>query len=454
MIFHVINLFANKTSTQNIYDHHQQYNSSKIAGWYRIQWQLSLQDAAQAVKGGGIMKNEIDIRYFVKILLVVLFVEIIATGIAAADTGKQYTSSVQCKGCHEQIYNEWSTSMHSQALSDPIFQGALSQQKDKTICISCHAPITRLNGDFNMTEDITKEAISCDFCHTISGLNESNHMQPFILDPGETKYGQYADSASVTHKSKDLDLLGKSEFCQACHDLAFPNGLVVLSTYAEWKDSDYAKDGIVCQDCHMKTTKRSIASGAGERSDSRRHDWKGGHFIEMLQTAGKLEVTTKTEGKKVFVTAVISNDGAGHKFPTGADTKLILEIAATDKNGNRIFENKTQFSKVFGDANGNAVPVPDLATQILSDNRIQPKGRSTNEFSFDASGYDGDIKITGALLYRLTPEEVIPPVKIFEENKTVRLTEGKTGAKSIPGFMVAAAVAGMIAAYLSRWRKK
>ena len=401
-------------------------------------------------KGGYSKKG---ISFFILMITGLLLI-----GVAAGDTNKQYASSQQCQGCHREIYNEWKESMHANALTDPIFQGALSQQADKTVCISCHAPTTRLTGDFNLTSDISNEAITCDFCHTISGLNASNPIQPFILSPGDTKYGKYSDTVSMTHKTQKTDLLAKSEFCGACHDLAMPNGLVVLATYKEWKNSDYAEKGIECQSCHMPTVKRSIAIGGAQRNDSGAHTWKGGHSVEMLQAAGKFNLDTKTEGSKVHITAVITNDGAGHKLPTGGDSMLILEIAAMDRDGKKLFEETKKFVQVFGDANGSPVPVPDFATQVLSDTRIPPKGISTNEFEFDAVGTEGEIKISGKLLYRHVAEEVapLPATKVNELSKTVTLSAGNardTGTKSTPGFEAILALTGVVTLYIIMRKK-
>jgi hypothetical protein len=206
----------------------------------------------------------------------------------------------------------------------------------------------------------------------------------------------------------------------------------------------------------MTSIKRSVAAGSPER-DSHAHTWKGGHSAEVVKSAGKFDLDAKIEGNKVIVTAVISNENAGHKFPTGADSRLILEISATDKNGKKIFEDNKTISKIFGGADGKPVPVPDLATQILSDTRILPKGRSTNEFTFDATGIKGDIAIKGTLLYRLNIEELAPgpTTKIDELSKTVNL-EGSNkdkGTNSTPGFEVVLGTIGVISIYVLRRTK-
>ncbi len=353
-------------------------------------------------------------------LIVLLFAGMVLIGVADADN--PYVSSQECKNCHGKIYNEWNMSIHSQAMLNPIFQWALGTIPDDTkpLCISCHAPTMRYPGT-SLSDEITNEGVTCDFCHTVSGLNPSDPLQPYLLNPGNIKYGQYADSVAP-HETQYLELLTKSEFCGACHDLVFPNGVVIFGTYMEWKESDYAKMGKQCQDCHMKPKRRSIATGSPVRDDSRKHEWKGGHSPEMVKEAGDLDLEAKAAGNEVQITTEIINEKAGHKLPTGADSFLLLKISATDNKGNVLYENQTKFFKAFGDSDGNIV-LPDKATQILWDTRIPPNGISVNKFTFNAGNYKGKVEIKAQLLYRRGPEEVIPdaPILISEKEETIRL---------------------------------
>lgn len=365
------------------------------------------------MKNGGYMKNG-------KFLIVLLFAWVVL--VSAADAENPYASSQDCKNCHGKIYNEWKESWHAQAMVNPIFQWALGPIPDaiKPMCISCHAPTTRYPG-VGLTDKITNEGVTCDFCHTVSGLNKFNPFQPYLLNPGNIKYGQFADSAAP-HETQYLELLTKSEFCGPCHDLTFPNGVEVFGTYMEWNDSDYARKGIQCQDCHMKPKKRSIATGSPKREDSRKHEWKGGHSEEMVQESGELDLEAKATGSIVDIKAEIKNEKAGHKLPTGADSLLILKITAKDDNGKVLFENQTRFFKAFGNETGDIV-LPDKATHILWDTRIPPNGKSVKEFRFDASSYEGEIKITGQLMYRRGGEDYMPDpaILISEKDETIEI---------------------------------
>ena len=113
----------------------------------------------------------------------------------------------------------------------------------------------------------------------------------------------------------------RSEFCQSCHQFAFggPNGKAIQNTYNEWKASIWAKEGVSCQSCHMP---------------QRKHLWRGIHDREMTQGAVDLEVALDPKAGKdtVAATITLTNQGAGHYFPTyitpSVDVIAELEDAA------------------------------------------------------------------------------------------------------------------------------
>ena len=61
-----------------------------------------------------------------------------------------FKTSSNCRNCHEQIYDQWTTSMHSKAFRDPIYQVLLRrvdedrQGKLTRFCVSCQAPLAHL----------------------------------------------------------------------------------------------------------------------------------------------------------------------------------------------------------------------------------------------------------------------------------------------------------------------
>jgi hypothetical protein len=83
-----------------------------------------------------------------------------------------YTSARVCGTCHVDIYNSWKNSLHAFSLSDPIFDAAYMQAikeqgaEAKRVCLRCHAPMTLANADYDLELGVTREGVSCDFCHT------------------------------------------------------------------------------------------------------------------------------------------------------------------------------------------------------------------------------------------------------------------------------------------------
>ena len=100
-----------------------------------------------------------------------------------------FTSAKVCGECHVEIYNMWKNSLHAMSIEDPIFQTANliafknSNGETKVLCIKCHAPITFWNKDYDLKQDITKEGITCDFCHSVTAVDLKNRKIPSGLSP-------------------------------------------------------------------------------------------------------------------------------------------------------------------------------------------------------------------------------------------------------------------------------
>ena len=52
-------------------------------------------------------------------------------------------SAEECGACHQEIYKEWKTTIHSQAWTDPYFQGDYIFDGEQYICRTCHTPLDR-----------------------------------------------------------------------------------------------------------------------------------------------------------------------------------------------------------------------------------------------------------------------------------------------------------------------
>ncbi|MGB6368703.1 MAG: multiheme c-type cytochrome, partial [Thermoanaerobaculia bacterium] len=72
-----------------------------------------------------------------------------------------YTSARVCGECHSDIYESWKNSLHAFSLTDPIFDTAYMQavkeagEEARRVCLRCHAPMTMVNGDYELREGVT-----------------------------------------------------------------------------------------------------------------------------------------------------------------------------------------------------------------------------------------------------------------------------------------------------------
>ena len=100
-----------------------------------------------------------------------------------------------CSTCHRDIYNEWSKSMHAYAWEDKWYQPdylLAHQQTDGAtdlLCGACHAPIAARTGllppaDGSRFDEASRRGISCDFCHTVTGVEKMFNMGQ-LSEPGE-----------------------------------------------------------------------------------------------------------------------------------------------------------------------------------------------------------------------------------------------------------------------------
>ena len=131
-----------------------------------------------------------------------------------------------CGACHGPIRREWATSTMATSWKNPVFQAFLSDAKtqlgEKTLaaCIACHAPAASVTADYNFESPVSREGVTCNFCHNVSAVDPSPKPASYTLDPSDPQLmrGPYKDSDPGTaHKFVYSELHTKSEMCAACH---------------------------------------------------------------------------------------------------------------------------------------------------------------------------------------------------------------------------------------------
>ena len=347
-----------------------------------------------------------------------------------------YTGSQVCGACHTMIYNEWDNSLHACSLSDPVFRGVyngVEEEENKRFCLKCHAPTVRVTGDYSFTEPITKEGVTCDFCHTIKGV-DLNREEPFEFALGFVKRGPFESELKIGHENQYSEIHLKAEFCAGCHEVVNENGFHVMSTYTEWKQGPYAEKGIQCQNCHMPEefgvpivnpevarTQRSVTA----------HKFLGGHSQINITTAATLTQVIDKADDHISVVVYVTNAEAGHALPTGIPSrKVILTVKLSDARGQELEKKEVVYRRVLVDGEGKEIPEENIkdmflkAVSVKSDNRIRPKETRREEFTFSLpKGVVSTLLVESYLYYEFSVPYLEPNMMKVEMAEDEQLIE-------------------------------
>lgn len=323
-----------------------------------------------------------------------------------------YTSARVCGECHIDIYNSWKNSLHAFSLTDPIFDTAFMQavkeggEQARRTCLRCHAPMTMMNGDYELRQDVSREGVSCDFCHTVTAVDLNRSNKPYVIALGLVKRGDIKRAASPAHEVAYSELHSRSEFCGGCHNYVTPGGAPVMSTFDEWRQGPYAAEGVDCQDCHMVLSAGRVVTEAVKRSPRRIHLHRLIHDSDQLRRALTVRIANaRRAAGSLNVDVVVENVGSGHMIPTGIPTReVVLKVTATIDGYPRTEERR--YRKVVGDKRGRPLKGDSEillhGARILNDNRIAPREARVERFRFPIRG-SGRAKLEATLAYLYAP---------------------------------------------------
>lgn len=327
--------------------------------------------------------------------------------------GGAYASAKICGECHTAIHAYWSESAHARAAVTPSYLASLdaavagADDKDQVRrgCVSCHAPTTLVTGDLALAQPLSKEGVTCDFCHTVADV-DLHQAQPFDLKPGHVKRGplQYAESPfhgteySPLHKSSPL-------LCAGCHEYRNAAGVAVLSTYSEWSESSYPARGMPCQECHMPLVPGSTVREGLKASERmlNLHRLVGGSSVAKVRSGIDLRLDVSRGGTAADVQVVVTNSGVGHAAPGGLATKaLVLAVGVESARGELLHRRERVYRRSLLDAHGQVLwGVGDLflkSASVGEDTRLQPKESRSERFTVPLP--EGAQAIVARLEYR------------------------------------------------------
>jgi hypothetical protein len=343
-----------------------------------------------------------------------------------------YTEGQTCGACHTVIYKEWKNSLHASSISDPVFLGVFNEveKEKKNFCLKCHAPTARVTGDYDLTQFITKEGVTCDFCHTVKSVDLSKE-EPFEFDLGFVKRGPFESDLVIGHKNLYSETHVRSEFCAGCHEVVNENGFHVISTYSEWKEGPYAEKGIQCQNCHMPEEFGTPIVNPEIAKTQRivtAHKFLGGHSQINITRAATLNQVLDKVNDSLSIVVYINNSEAGHSLPTGIPSrKVILTVKLLNSKGEIVGENEVVYKRVLVNSEGEEIPDKDIkdmflkATSLRSDNRIKPKETRREEFIFPLAERVGKIlTVESTLRYEFSVPYLEPNIMRMEMARDVK----------------------------------
>jgi hypothetical protein len=380
-----------------------------------------------------------------------------------------FFEAADCGECHVDQYRDWKGSLHSRAHHDSIYL-AFAELARKELgdplylfCSSCHAPAAvatkEIPGDDHTF--LTSEGVTCDVCHQVDVVRataeKGGSNASIVIREGDTRFGPIQEPApNPSHESAYSELHRSSLLCSACHTLVHPsNGLVIENTYAEWKEGPYAKAGIQCQDCHMRTVKEALevartmrpirvpgkTTEDGEpRENVYRHLFTGGNSNRKLTGSGELHATeakarlqgaarlelklpkSAKAGAAASLGVAVTNVAAGHAIPTSITEmrQVWIDVKMTDATGREIYRSgavgpdgrvdpeAVMFHAVLVDEKGEVTYKPWRAVKMVKEKLIPPKETVVEGYTLPLpKDAKGPLKVTAVLRYRSAPQEVM-----------------------------------------------
>lgn len=333
---------------------------------------------------------------------------------ASSPAEGQFESAAVCKECHEDIYKNWRGSLHALALTNPIFQTAYQRAYTQTggeakkYCLRCHAPTVTLTGDYDARQLLTREGVTCDFCHAVTKIDLGAKDHVFTVAPGKIKRSSLKNAVSPHHETRHSDDFASSKLCAGCHAFVNRHGVQVGNTFAEWQKSGYAKEGRQCQSCHMAVIPGKTAN---EGRRDKMHDHSLAHNLATMSEAVSLNIKKAAKSGKIMAVDVeVVNVKAGHSIPTGTPRrKLVVEARSQDTHGNVIETKKVEYRKLVVTAEGEEISSDgDVflhGAKIQQDNRLAPGERRIEKITF-ARRLDDVVSVAVDAYFLYEPEVV------------------------------------------------
>jgi hypothetical protein len=345
--------------------------------------------------------------------------------------------SASCKPCHIDITEQWEKSAHARAdrsknaLFGRMYFYSLKQTRGKTMiaCGPCHEAPAFVNQDFQNQLQVSSEGVNCVFCHMIDGPADAG--TPAVSLDVDHYSGSIRNPVSTSaHKSKYSAFLTESAYCGACHQYQNQHGVSIAETFAEWKASKYAKQGVTCQDCHMPGAPGRNASEGPSRPRVANHAFDHALLAKTRPNAVVMKLRGERTGDSLRLYATVTNAGWGHSLPTGNDQNhALLRLRVKSAEGEILWENDpfadwavSVFGLTLADEFGQGPADTWNARSVVSDRRIRAGQSAQMRYDVPLPGVkQGALRVEAQFLYRRARPETISLYGLPESYDAERL---------------------------------
>jgi hypothetical protein len=251
----------------------------------------------------------------------------------------------ECGACHRDEYQEWKTTIHAHAWTDPYYQVDWVFDGRQQVCNNCHIPLDRqqearvlgfrdrdklkpvLAPNPQFDPALKQEGVTCAGCHLREGRILGPKGSPNAPHPVE----KFSDPNALCMRchvvqGERWDTFYRLPPCGTIAEIEIAQGRLE-SRSGEYVVRSPAAAG--CVQCHMP------ALEGGSARPVRRHTWGGGHDPQMVRSALTASFTDSiAPGGGRIAKLTLENTGAAHFLPTGTpDRHLTVRLRALDASG-------------------------------------------------------------------------------------------------------------------------
>ena len=159
-----------------------------------------------------------------------------------------------CQNCHKDIYDEWKTGPHGQALQDPAFVASWEEQGEPGACLVCHT-----TGYDPTTGESTADGVSCEACHSPIPPNHPTDNMP-VDDSPDLCVGCHSGSHFGVEDWQLSAHYQRNMSCTVCHDQHSAG----MKTIKGADTSTNQDASYLCANCHKDAMKNFPTSTHAE----------------------------------------------------------------------------------------------------------------------------------------------------------------------------------------------